>query len=379
LIIIPPNSRATAPSLDCKVIKQFLPFNSLVKMEVPTTTLTPFPKEGTTLRAGWPAWEKLVLDSLEAATAHKHGILGFGVDAARLVQIAGATAVHKPVDDPGELPPDATQGVTAVHKFNMDQFEKQQLAVKKAKTQILACLNEEAMDVVTHEATGTRDRSIQQILDLLRENYGTLSVAEIEHQKNKLKAPYPINTPIRNYLRVHREVHKVLMTASQPMSMADKVRELRASVKHATHLGTAVQHFLTTNPTLDGQTFDKLARLLAEAEDNGEPQPTTGSAGYAAAATSEPTMVSMDTVQQMIAAAVAKALSANPRKEHEGKSVPKRAALPKKYCWTHGPCAHASADCNRPKEGHMWDATDTNRQGGATTRFSTMHRGAGKM
>ena len=146
-------------------------------MEVTTTTLTPFPKEGTSLREGWRAFEKLVLDMLEAATPHEHGILGFGVSAQRLTQLAGAHAVHQPLANPGELDAAATQGETAVHKFKTDQFEKQQAAVKLAKTRILACLNEEATDLVTEGEYGTRRHSIEQILDILRANYGILSGA----------------------------------------------------------------------------------------------------------------------------------------------------------------------------------------------------------
>ena len=222
-------------------------------MEVTTTTMTPFPKEGTSLREGWRAFEKLVLDMLEAATPHEHGILGFGVSAQRLTQLAGAHAVHQPLANPGELDAAATQGETAVHKFKTDQFEKQQAAVKLAKTRILACLNEEATDLVTEGEYGTRRHSIEQILDILRDNYGILSGAEIQQMKNKLKEVYKINTPIRDYLRVHREVHQALATAGQPLAMADKVAEVRLGVKHVPHLGTAVQHLITTNPTVTCQ------------------------------------------------------------------------------------------------------------------------------
>ena len=71
--------------------------------------------------------------------------------------------------------------------------------------------------------------------------------------KNKLKEVYKINTPIRDYLRVHREVHQALATAGQPLAMADKVAEVRLGVKHVPHLGTAVQHLITTNPTVTCQ------------------------------------------------------------------------------------------------------------------------------
>ena len=38
------------------------------------------------------------------------------------------------------------------------------------------------------------------------------------------------------------------------------------------------------------------------------------------------------------------------------------------YCWTHGACAHQSKDCKPVyrKNGHIEDATFTNKQGGST-------------
>ena len=36
-----------------------------------------------------------------------------------------------------------------------------------------------------------------------------------------------------------------------------------------------------------------------------------------------------------------------------------------KYCWTHGGCAHQSADCNAKASGHQDNATFRNKQGGS--------------
>ena len=37
-----------------------------------------------------------------------------------------------------------------------------------------------------------------------------------------------------------------------------------------------------------------------------------------------------------------------------------------KYCWSHGACAHSSAECNNKKRGHQNDATFSNKMGGST-------------
>ena len=38
----------------------------------------------------------------------------------------------------------------------------------------------------------------------------------------------------------------------------------------------------------------------------------------------------------------------------------------RKYCWSHGACAHTGSECNHPKEGHKKEATFENRMAGST-------------
>jgi hypothetical protein len=44
----------------------------------------------------------------------------------------------------------------------------------------------------------------------------------------------------------------------------------------------------------------------------------------------------------------------------------RRAPGPRQYCWTHGWCAHSSADCNNRAQNHQVSATAANMQGGST-------------
>ena len=37
-----------------------------------------------------------------------------------------------------------------------------------------------------------------------------------------------------------------------------------------------------------------------------------------------------------------------------------------KYCWSHGACAHPSAECKAKRPGHIDSATFENKQGGST-------------
>ena len=45
----------------------------------------------------------------------------------------------------------------------------------------------------------------------------------------------------------------------------------------------------------------------------------------------------------------------------------RRVPAPRQYCWSHGWCAHGSADCLNQLPNHQVSATATNMQGGSTT------------
>jgi hypothetical protein len=50
-----------------------------------------------------------------------------------------------------------------------------------------------------------------------------------------------------------------------------------------------------------------------------------------------------------------------------------RAPNPRKYCWTHGSCAHSGADCNTTTTGHQAAATFANMMNGSTEGCYWIH------
>ena len=336
-------------------------------MESTTMTLAPFPAEGKTLRASWADWETQVFDYLEMATGDPWGLMGFAMPAEAFAIATDGAGVHAPQVLPNALENHPTAAQTAAFKYKTGLYLAQQKALKQAKITILASLNEEAKGHLTEPTFGVRRRTLLTIMDILRTEYGVLTAHDLEVQKMELLKPYPINTPIRDYIRQHRDVHTVCAAAGQPMSAADKVHALRLGAKHVPPMVAAIQHYLMMTPNVAQQTFVGLATILGQAEDNGDPAPTTGTAGYSAAATSakagEPQMFTKADVAQMVKEAVAEALRDN-RGGKDKSSAP--APKLKHYCWTHGPSGHPSNECKFPAEGHSNTATNSNRQGGAS-------------
>ena len=328
-------------------------------METTTTTLMPFPCEGLTLRESWPIWEIAVYDYLESASPEEHGLLGFAMSTERFTALT-EDGVHQPHVHPGVLPPGSSVAQTATHKYNAELCENEQVRLKASKKAIIASLGAEPLGIITEATHGTRRRTIMAVLDMLRDQYGTLTAADLKHQKLLLLVPYQPGTPIRDYMRQQRNVHNVCTAAGQALSNADKVDALRQGVKHVPAFADSVKHFTNTVPTVAAQTFEALATLLGQAEDNGDPHPTTGTAGYSAASTSTQDVFSMATVSKMVTDAVTKAL------KEQSLNQRSKSTEPLLYCWTHGPGRHSSQDCKQPKEGHVNTATNGDRKGGAT-------------
>jgi len=44
----------------------------------------------------------------------------------------------------------------------------------------------------------------------------------------------------------------------------------------------------------------------------------------------------------------------------------KSSPQPRKYCWTHGACAHTSAECNHKADNHHYEVTFENMLGGSS-------------
>ena len=66
--------------------------------------------------------------------------------------------------------PTAVQALLYVNQLT--RYTTQQQALKDAKTQLLAALNEEALSLIVEPRHGTRRRTIRAIMDILREAYG---------------------------------------------------------------------------------------------------------------------------------------------------------------------------------------------------------------
>ena len=212
-------------------------------MEPSPVTLSSFPlREGMTHRASWAAWILKVHDYLANATPTTHGLLGCAMspeEYAVLTEGHAFVLLEEPV-----LPDNPTQAQLNTHQWRYKCFKEQHMAIKTAKAGIILALSGESLGLITEDDHGTRRRTIRDILDILRENYGLLTSADMETEKAIRGKPLTKDTTVRAYVAVHRESHARGAAANQATPEADKVRELSLGVKH--RMPDAVKHFRTT-------------------------------------------------------------------------------------------------------------------------------------
>ena len=58
--------------------------------------------------------------------------------------------------------------------------------------------------------------------------------------------------------------------------------------------------------------------------------------------------------------------SSTPSTSNKKKNKKDKEKKDRRYCWTHGSCAHTGAECNHPADGHKKEATFANRMNGST-------------
>ncbi len=209
---------------------------------------------------------------------------------------------------------------------------------RQLKSAIVLAVEPCLLDGLRHQLTALAAITIRGIIANLQGRFGTPSATQLNASLRLIAGAFPAAARLQNILGTHRRVHQLHASAGNAISIFQRTQHLKDAVVNIPHLRTAVGLYVHNNPRVDNQDFDGLAAALETADNNAE------FAHFAASAmeTPEPTVPLT-------------ALAAD---------NPQRPKGPQRYCWTHGPCGHTSADCFTKKPGHRPEATMTNQLGG---------------
>lgn len=334
-----------------------------------------------------------ILAAARLASTDEYGLMPFALSAAQIAALPNPAGlgqgpyVFAPAANPGP-PPNAAAAIQA-WKILDDRYTTQRSALNLLTSEVVMSLGDGPLDIISEPQWGTQRRTLADVFAILDPIYDVATTSDLDALKAQLKEPQDGSLCMRDFCAKHRTIIAACADANQPIPMMDQIRTLRLAVEHIPQCQSATMHWLLVVPLLANQTFGGLATALCQAAENlGEPT-TASMVGYANAAyqipTSPPdpnpwtTMAALMTDHmaqtQNTLHAFAAALSAggghnksarsnNPKTASAHAPARHRGRRHDQYCWTHGDCAHESAECQNPAQGHQVTATRTKRMGG---------------
>lgn len=327
----------------------------------------------------FPKFEEMILFRAQSVSMpFRGGLLGFILPTARWESLPWQNTANPvafaPLAHPGPkpaIPQDAAQLPlynVAWERWTDDfkQFQAQEKEVLSFKTALIDALGDEPCSRLQHPVHGFREFSLQDIFVGLLREYSTLSTTDIRKNIDILTQPLGLGGNIRAYTATHNKIHEICAANNQMLSEFQKTEYLRRGVQHVPTYKQAIDAWLLRFPALADQTFVTLSTQLHQASDNEEIKaisPSTEDHGYVASVTaaSSTVPVSRDHLlhmfEQFLLTHSAAAVSAPPSAQSKKLKRPKRKDL---YCFTHGQCAHTSAECNKPGPAHQRGADARN-------------------
>ena len=385
---------------------------------------TYFNKDAFTAITGYPTYSTIrrledeVLRCLKSVPSSlgggKHGHMGLGVTPTNYQRFS-ATAYVRPVDpkefiEPTETDPIARQNAKEEHAKKTQAFLEINLLESTILNMIQEAIDPTILRPLIDRITRCIESSIPEVFNYLYQAYGNLTdhfiVSErqriLQHQYNHANPLEDIFDMLANYNDM-ATAHGTPETDAQLMSMATII------LMNANIFAHAIENWNQKQPHEKTWTRYQIHFIKAQKEyKKARATTTSASQGYTSPSANNidpdpvlpPTEDSLElqqAVDQYFAnaeAARATALASQaanapsiadlmqqlqdlnnkinaqtepPTTETKTKtSGKKKEKKPRKYCWTHGSCAHSSSECKNKATGHKDNATFTDMMGGST-------------
>lgn len=236
------------------------------------------------------------------------------------------------------------------HQRTMEMFVQEE---NTFHAWLVSALTEDIKVAITSTALPFNRMNAAQILQALRNTYGTIQATDLEEQVTLTRQPIQVGKPIKDFIAVHQFAHHVHSCAGSPMTENAKVQAMKAALEATAAYQPCVVMFNHDHPTVESQT---MANLLTALRNYPVPAhfttPQVLQANQAAAQT--PT----NKLKPVKAA-----------RNHQQRT---------KYCWTHGLCSHIGKECRSKADTHVDEADVNNRMGGSNKGFRSQGPNGGK-
>jgi hypothetical protein len=282
----------------------------------------------------------------DAISGTSHGIMGALVTPPEYVILNPLGAPYVALVHPGMRPEIEIVNPTTVQQgahgnrlktweFNLTEYLKEVEAISTFKANYLNALDDNSRRLVTDPIYGTMTINIQQIRNILKTEYGTLSPMDVDKLFAKANISYSSDMDMRAFLIMKVQAYAELAAAGEIYGVQAKNRELITSMKSVGTFDDVIEFWQKTNPTVESQVQNSsaLSTALIAAHVKNKGLTTAGARNQMNAALT----VEVDKRVQagIIAAATAaakaaEAICATCRGKVTGKN--KKSGQPLKYC-----------------------------------------------
>lgn len=330
------------------------------------------------------------------------GYLGLVLSKAQYALLSDVPFV-RPVH-PGALviPPNSTGPQTATLQQTYDdnvKIHRECQAIDKVLLQLsIEAIESQYLQAIRNRQTGQYATTIRELIQYLFTTFGRITPTELDQHADKVKKMnYNLSMPIDSIFNDIEELSEYADAAETPYTQQQLIdlgyliisktnafsQDIRAWLRRPRaehtwqnfkeHFRTAYQELRTTQ----GTTTDDLgyANAIAEMVIDKLNIPSTEELEQQAAAAASQQQSNQelnDLLSQLLKALSKETVDLTPKQDSTNQNRRRQnqrrqtAKKPRKYCWTHGACAHSSTDCNTPAQGHKKEATFNQMMNGST-------------
>ena len=295
---------------------------------------------------------------------------------------------------------------------NLRSFNEVNSVEKALRQQIVSAVDATYMAALRNRATNAINYSVTEILDYLYKTYGKITPQMLDTQESKVKSlifdpSQPLTliiNPIEDlmdYATAARSPYTEIQLINMGYNIINRSGMLKEGIKtwirtpiaqkswlnFKTHFNEALSEWreITDTSVQDSrfnhanfvqEVIDGLSdQLNIPAEDESEEAMQNMANAMTQNAQCIPTLLAqMQQMQTTIAnlqESMANNSNNNNNNSNNGGRTQRQRRNTAKYCWSHGACAHKSAECTKIRDGHKVDATMANKMGGSTRYCDT--------
>ena len=313
-----------------------------------------------------------------------------------------------PLVIPGYQLPHVVQNEQSRHAEQVRLFNECNNVENAIRQQIVKAVPDGYLTALRNRQTNTIDGSIPVIMDYLFSNHGRVTPAMLHAEEKEVKEmfydpahpidvifnkvedlsdlsaaaradfteqqliniAYVIITKTGKYQHYIREWSRLQPAQQSWANFKTQFRQAHQELKESGDLEVRESQFQSAN--IVQEVIDGVQSVL-QAPENNEPPPEIlhHMANNAANTQLMPQLINqmaqlmqqMNSIQHQLNAQASPASSVT---QSSSSSSRRQRTTTRHYCWTHGACAHTSAQCRSKKTGHRDDATFLNKLGGST-------------